>query len=153
MNKVLIMLMFILGHSKLQAQEVDTLNVYFKALKIHLSEKKQFYIDNPQIKSPEEFYVEKNDYTTNKIPNIIDGLKIKILSTEDIYRLTNKGNILSLIAIRPAMWKDGNLKISVIDFAVIRTGKKYGYTNLGGNEFVIKDFHFESMKKIHGNYD
>ncbi|MCL9806888.1 hypothetical protein NAT51_15235 [Flavobacterium amniphilum] len=148
-----LILLFLFCFIKLYSQEIDSTNVYYKALKTHLSDKEEFYSNNPKLKRPEVFYVEKNEYTTNQIPNIISGKTIKIVTQEDLFTLFKTQKLVSIIAIRPASWKNGSLRINVIDFFVIRNGKKLEYTNTGGSEFEINNFTFKKSERLHGSYD
>lgn len=121
-----------------KAQSVDTSNVYFKALKYHIRYWRNFEDENPKLyKSPEVYFIEKDVYTTDYLGNFIDGKAIKILSQKEIYELTKKGKTLSLISIKPAMWKNGKLEIHVIDFGVTRKRKYFNYSNGGGSSFEI----------------
>jgi len=135
--KIAIFLTLIIS-SLSQAQSIDTSNVYFKALKYHIKYLKNFEDENPKIyKSPDVYFIEKDIYTTVDLGNFIEGKAIKVLSQKDIYDMTKKGKVLSLISIRPAMWKDGKLQIHIIDFGVTRKRKHFNYSNGGGSSFEI----------------
>lgn len=88
MRKSTLILLMILFQLKANSQEIDSLNVYSNALKIHISHKIEFYKNNPKLKFSDELYLEENEFTTNKIPKVILGKKITIVNKEDIYNLT-----------------------------------------------------------------
>ena len=126
-----------LGVNHLYAQKPDTLNVYFQALKLHLDYWDNFHAKRPDlVKIPDVYYIEQNDYTTDSLPDSINGHKILILSVKDIYDKTGKQSI-PLIAIRPARWVNDRLEIHVIDFGVSRKRKNFFYSNGGGSSFEI----------------
>ena len=120
------------------AQNIDTSNVYFKALNYHIKYWNSFEVENPKIyKSPKVFFIEKDIYTTEDLGSFIEGKEIKVLSQKKIFDLTKNGKVLSLISIRPAKWKDGKLQIHIIDYAVTRKRKHFYYSNGGGSSFEI----------------
>lgn len=114
---------------------VDSSNVYYQALRIHLMHEREFVNDNPINKIPEKYFVEKDDYTTGNLPNEIDGQKIQILDRAEIFNKSSKS--FTLISIRPARWTNGRLEIHVIDFGITKKRKKLLYANAGGSSFEI----------------
>lgn len=126
-----------LGVNNLYAQKPDTLNVYFQALKLHLDYWDNFHTQRPDLVDiPSIYYIEQNNYTTDSLPDSINGHKILILSVQDIYDKTRK-QIIPLIAIHPARWVYDRLEIHVIDFGVSRKRKNFFYSNRGGSSFEI----------------
>ena len=131
----------------------DSTNVYLKALKVHLVDKEEIYKMNPKLKNLNEIYIEKDSYSTNGIPENVNGKKVYVVTRDEILKLNKEGKLKSLIAIRPVTWKKESLRISVIEFLVISKRKKLYYTNLGGEEFEINGFTLKRVDNVHGNYD
>lgn len=137
----LLLTIIILGNLatlKAQDSKIDTSNLYYEALKLHLASKVKFRNERPDlIKLPDTYYVEKDTYTTENLPEIINSQKIKYLTREDIFDKTKNRQTFELIAIRPAKWRKGDFEISVIDFRVSRKGKHLYYRNGGGSTFIV----------------
>ena len=135
-GKILILL-FICGLNNINAQTTDSINVYYQALKLHLDYRNNFNKERPDlVQIPSVYYIEQNDFTTDSLPLIINGHRIQILTSQELFDKT-KNQKIYLIAIRPARWHNNRLEIHVIDFGVSRKRKHYYFTNGGGSSFEI----------------
>jgi hypothetical protein len=134
----LIFLLILLSLSGLYAQNFDTLNVYYQALKSHIEYWDNFHNERPDLVTiPKVYFIEHDDYTTDSLPRVINGHEIMILTSNDIINKTSDKKGLGLIAIRPARWDKGRLIIYVIDFGVSRKKNHLYYSNGGGSSFQI----------------
>ena len=134
----ILILLYSIGFSEINAQKTDTLNVYYQALKLHLDYWDSFHKERPDlVKIPSVYYIEQDEYSTDSLPSLISGHKIEILKQADIYTLTKNKKGIALIAIRPARWENGRLMIYVIDFGVTRDRDNYEYSNGGGSAFQV----------------
>ena len=126
------------GILDVKAQETETSNVYYQALKLHLDDLDSLNNERPKEASLITHYlIEQNDFTTDSLPEIINDFTIEILTRNDIHERTKNKKAIHLIAIRPARWDNGKLVIHVIDFKVSRKRKNYFYSNGGGSSFEV----------------
>jgi len=133
-------LILILGYNPVFGQKADSLNVYFQALKLHLDYWDNFQKKRPDlVQIPDVYFIEQNDFTTDSLPNTINGHKIEVHTRKEIYEKTKKEGI-PLIFIKPARWDNGRLVIHVIDFGVSRKRKNFFYSNGGASSFEIIGF-------------
>ena len=103
----------ILGYNPVFGQKADSLNVYFQALKLHLDYWDNFQKKRPDlVQIPDVYFIEQNDFTTDSLPNTINGHKIEVHTRKEIYEKTKKEGI-PLIFIKPARWDNGRLVIHV----------------------------------------
>ncbi len=131
-------LFFFIGYSTIFAQKIDTLNIYYQALKLHIDyfNNLQKTISNSE-KKTSVYFIEKNDYATDSLPKLIAEHKIEILSRQEINIKTKNKKGIQLIALKPAIWDNGRLVVNVIDFEVTRKGRNYYYSNKGGSSFQV----------------
>jgi hypothetical protein len=134
----LIFLLILISIAGLNAQNFDTLNVYYQALKFHFEYWDNFHKERLDLVTiPKVYFIEQDHYTTDSLPSIINGHQIDILTSQDIYNKTSDKKGIKLIAIRPARWDKGRLVINVIDFEVSRKKKQLYYSNGGGSSFQV----------------
>ena len=136
-----------------QAQEIDSSNVYFQSLEKHVEKLNLFYSGNPKLKSSDILYVEENEYTTNNLPENINGKKVEVLDPKKLSQILKINKSIDLISIKPATWKNSKLKIEVINILVFTKGKKVYHINNGGTSYQISEFKLIDAEDVHGNYD
>jgi len=133
-----ILFILIVEFSKLNAQEFDSTNIYFRALTLHMKYWNDFNNKRTDlVKKPEVYYIEQNEFITRNFPTEICGQRIEILSAEEIYKKTKNRKHIGLVVVRPASWRNGKLTINVVDVGVSRKNRHYYYLTSGGSEFQI----------------
>ena len=138
MTRFLLILFLFLNQSAFGQVKLDTSNLYYQALKLHLERWATYKRENPNlVKIPDTYFVEKDLYTTDGLPEIIDSQKIQYLTREEIFVKTKNDQGISLIAIRPAMWRNGKFQINVNDYTVTTKDNQIYYSFGGSSMFII----------------
>jgi hypothetical protein len=139
MRLILLLLAISVGltNGKSQGVQLDTLNIYYQALKLCLEKEDKFQKQKSDTGTREIYFLEKDEYTTEGIPENINSNKIKIIDRKQIYEKTEHQKAISLIAIRPARWKNSKLEVNIIFFDVSRKRKVLHYINMGGCSFIV----------------
>jgi hypothetical protein len=119
--------------------QTDSTNIYLRALSGHLDYLRDFSQERPDlIKIPDTYYLEKDWIATDNFPTEIDGQQIEILTREDIIKKVKGDNSLTLLAVRPVQWKNGQMEIHVIEFKVSGNKRNLNYVNqMNGSSFRI----------------
>jgi hypothetical protein len=119
--------------------QTDSTNIYLRALSGHLEYLRHFNQERPDlIKIPDTYYIEHDRIATENFPTEIDGQKIEILTREEIIEKTKGGKSITLIAVRPVQWKNGQMEIHIIEFDVSGNKRNLNYVNqMNGSSFRI----------------
>lgn len=135
MKNIFILLSFLCLNAFSQ-EKLDTTNLYFKSLKLHVAYLESTFKNN-NVSFPDNINVEYNEQTTINLPSQIDNFKISYLNRDEIKKLSSKESI-QLIVIRPAVINAKSIIINVIDFNVKFRKNNFSYSNGGGSkiEFV-----------------
>lgn len=117
-------------YNKGLCQKDDSPNIYLISLTSHLE-----YLKSVNKKSIESVYVEKDEVTTEGLPDQIDGTRVLYLTRSEIREKTQKGKRIELIVVRPVVVKSRSIKVTVIDFSVTSKKNNFNYANGGGSIF------------------
>lgn len=120
--------------------QTDSTNIYLRALSGHLEYLRDFNQKRPDlIKIPDIYYIEYDRIATDNFPNEIDGQKIEILTRAEIIERIKGDKSLTLIAVIPVQWRNGQMEIHVIEFDVSGNKRNLNYVNhMNGSSFRIK---------------
>ncbi len=102
----------------------DNQDVYFQSLKKYLIENK----------TSEIVYVELNSFTTNGLPENINGISIKYIGGRDIKKKAKKEKEFTLHRVIPLRMEDGIFFVNVIPYRVQCKGKTLDLKNMGGQK-------------------
>lgn len=109
---------------------------YFSALEEHIKHKTE--IEQKVFKRQlDSILVELNEQSSG-LPALIGSVRIVLVDKTKIHALTNKGNRIFIVDIRPAKVGAHSILINVIDFSVTRDGKRFKYLNGGGSILEYK---------------
>jgi|688.fasta_scaffold566956_2 hypothetical protein len=120
--------------NKANCQPKDTTNIYLLSLTEHLEYIKKLSKD----RGLNSIYVEKNELTTESLPNQIGGITILYLTPSEIQSKTRGGKQIHLVVIRPVKVEAELLKVGIIDFYVTTKKKNFNYANTGGSTLRFK---------------
>ena len=117
----------------------DANNIYIRALAEHLDYLDNFHKERPDlIKIPDIYFIEEDYIVTENFPAEINGHKIKILTQKEIIEKVKGKNTLPLIAIRPVLWRQGKMRIHVVEFMISGNKRNIDYVNqMNGSAFFV----------------
>lgn len=130
---------FFLTLTLIAKSQADYTNIYLRALSGHLEYLRDFNQERPDlVKISDTYYIEHDRIATDNFPTEIDGHKIEILTREEIIEKIKGKKSITLIAVRPVQWKNGQMEIHVIEFAVSGNKRNLNYGNkMNGSSFRI----------------
>jgi hypothetical protein len=124
---------------KAYSQKTDSLNIYWVALKMHVT-----YFETLQKQdSNMVIYIERDNNLFYKFPMSIGGHNIRLLGRDEIKQLAKKKS-LELISIRPIQLIDSSLDLNIINYNVTYKKRSFNYANEGGS---IVTFIFDCTKQ------
>lgn len=81
--------------------------------------------------------VEINEQSSD-LPSVIGSVRIVLVDKIKVKELTNRGNRLFIVEVRPAKVGEHTIVINVINFSVTRSGSRFKYLNGGGSILEYK---------------
>lgn len=136
MRQVILILIIILGLSSSDGhcQKSDSSNIYLVSLTKHI----QYLKSLRTTAGLSSVYVEKDELTTENLPEKIDDVTISYLTRQEIKSKTSGGKRIRLIVIRPVVVGESSLSVNVIDFSVTSKKNNFNYANGGGSALEFK---------------
>ena len=153
-NLLKLIILIILTSTLRVSAQVDSTDIYNMILKdhiLHVIENNSEIEDN--LNFPNHFYVEQEWFGEDTIHVEIEGVKIELLTKDEISEKVSTTKSIRLFSVRPIFPRNENMRTLVYEFVVSSDGENLNYEEIRHVSYNWKlrsdehEFQFERMNE------
>jgi len=111
-------------------------NIYYECLLNHIENKVSNEIIQRDKIITDTVYIQQSDFVS-EIPDRMNGMNVKIVDNEIIYKKTSNKKAITVIKINPIVFIEEGALINIVTFGISRKRKHYININNGFTRYLI----------------